>query len=234
MITLGIDLSSMRENTSACALRWTGKRAVAQRPETQCDDACLDALIARANVVGIDAPFGWPTEFTEAVREWKFSSWGEDTRDRLRFRETDRFVQELLRLTPLSVSSDRIALPAMRAMALLKRHGVTNRSGDGKFFEVYPAGSLKAWGLESKGYKDAKDGKAARFTILRALRKHMPWLEAADFFAEDSNDLDGLIAAISAREAALGRTRKPEAGLPPMARKEGWIHVPAGWPTLKS
>jgi len=42
----------------------------------------------------------------------------------------------------LSVSTDRIALPAMRAMALLHRHGEADKSGDGKFFQVYPAGSL--------------------------------------------------------------------------------------------
>lgn len=29
--------------------------------------------------------------------------------------------------------------------------GVTDRSGDKKFYEVYPAGSLIQWGLTSKG-----------------------------------------------------------------------------------
>jgi len=41
----------------------------------------------------------------------------------------------------------------MRTFALLFRHGVTNRSGDGKFFEVYPAASLRQWNLTSRSYK---------------------------------------------------------------------------------
>jgi hypothetical protein len=41
-------------------------------------------------------------------------------------------------------------------MSLLKKHGVTDRSGDGRFFEVYPAASLRAWAMTSRGYKEAK------------------------------------------------------------------------------
>src|ERR1700730_1724314 len=66
---------------------------------------------------------------------------------------TDRVVHETVGRWPLSVSADRIALPAMRTFALLVRHGVTDRSDDNKFYEVYPAGSLSQWGLTSRGYK---------------------------------------------------------------------------------
>lgn len=59
----------------------------------------------------------------------------------------------------------------MRAMALLMRHGVTDRSGDGKFFEFYPAGSLFCWELRCRGYKrlDAECGGFRR-EILDKLR----------------------------------------------------------------
>jgi len=85
------------------------------------------------------------------------------------------YVQDKTKLWPLSVSTDRIALPAMRAMALLQRHKVKDRSGGPKFYEVYPAATLKNWGLTCRGYKliDA-DCKRIRRQILKDLRKNLP------------------------------------------------------------
>jgi len=102
-------------------------------PELRCDDRQLYKLIDRADVVGIDAPFGWPKAFVEAVLGWKEISWSSENRNRLQFRATDLFVREMLGIWPLSVSTDRIALPAMRANALLTRYNVKDRSGDGRF-----------------------------------------------------------------------------------------------------
>ena len=110
------------------------------------DDPMLDKMIAKSHAVGIDAPFGWPVEFAKAVGAWSFTSWTIPLlRDQLRFRVTDRRVHETVGFWPLSVSTDRIALPAMRTSALLVRHGVTDGSGDKRFYEVYPAGSLSQW-----------------------------------------------------------------------------------------
>lgn len=125
--------------------------------------------------MGIDAPFGWPSDFTAAVAALDLSSWSSEVRKQLCFRATDRQVHETLGRWPLSVSADRIALPAMRTFALLFRHGVTDRSGDRKFFEVYPAGSLRQWKLASRSYKkDTPDHHRARATILIGLREACP------------------------------------------------------------
>lgn len=232
MTTLGIDLSSMPEGTAACCIEWKSGRAVASSPHMACTDEQLDQLIRHANVIGIDAPFGWPTEFVAAVRQWTSPAWNEEIRDRLRFRETDRWVKDRFKLAPLSVSSDRIALPAMRAMALLQRHGVTDRSGDGRFFEVYPAGSLSQWGLQSEGYKKQKEGHRARRDILAALRAKLPWLEVPELTAATADGLDSLIAALTVRCAAQAATFLPEPAQRELARREGWIHLPTGFPTL--
>src|SRR5205814_9966363 len=120
MVTLGIDLSSAKEGTAACIIERKKTRAVAWVPEMRCDDEKLKALIDKADVVGIDAPLGWPRAFVEAVADWKETEWSKDVRKRMQFRETDRYVTEKLKIWPLSVSTDRIALPAMRANALLK------------------------------------------------------------------------------------------------------------------
>jgi hypothetical protein len=237
MTTLGIDLSSMPPGTAACRIDWEddfgGKVC---EPASECDDPKLDRLISECGegaVIGIDAPFGWPDAFVKAVAAWTHGQWGEQLRDELRFRETDRVVHKFfnaqkpsLYLRPLSVSTDQISLPAMRAMALLKRHGVTDRSGDGRFFEVYPAGSLATWGLRHKGYKQGDHAAGKRGGILNALRAKFPVLTIPSSYAETDHALDALIAAITARLAALGLTQRPSQGQQSAAKTEGWIHLP--------
>lgn len=233
MITLGIDLASMPKDTAACLVRWERDRAVAEAPRLGCTDADLDELIRRADGVGIDAPFGWPDAFRAAVADWTATTWTDNDalRQQLRLRLTDRRVRDQHKLTPLSVSTDRIALPAMRAMALLRRHGVTDRGGDERFFEVYPAGSLKIWKLPHRGYKGSgKAEQAARTATLRRLRAALPWLEVPASCAATDHGLDALLAALTARCCATGRSILPTRTERPTAVREGWIHLPTALP----
>ena len=150
----------------------------------------------------------------------------------MRFRETDRIVRATQSVWPLSVSTDRISLPAMRVMSLLKKYGVTDRSGDGKFFEVYPAASLRAWKMAGRGYKEAKKPEciAMRRQILDALRIAMPWLTVPDDCAKESDALDSLVASLTARNASQRRTLLPNLSQIDAANVEGWIHLPDGIP----
>lgn len=232
MITLGIDLSSQRQATAACLIDWTTDTPAIEAPALSCSDADLDALIAKADVVGIDAPFGWPAAFVEAVAGWQFTEWNTQLRDRLRFRVTDCIVRERQKRWPLSVSTDTIALPAMRAMALLARHGVSNRSGNGRFFEVYPAASLHAWGISNRGYKEAKKEACleARRAILNELRGKLSLLYSPEEYARDADALDSLIASLTARSAAQGGCYPPPPDQLATISREGWIYVPTGFP----
>jgi predicted nuclease with RNAse H fold len=238
MFTLGIDLSSAKEGTAACVIEWKKTRAVVREAVRRCHDDDLQKLIddglkKKDCVVGIDAPFGWPRAFVENITDWKEREWSKEVRKRLQFRETDRFVTEKLKIWPLSVSTDRIALPAMRANALLLRYGVEDRSGGPKFFEVYPAASLTSWGLPHNGYKSIDpECKRLRRRILSKLRKQLPWLEVDDDYASDSDALDALIASLTVRAAAQGLTIKPGQGQISAARSEGWIHLPTQFPLL--
>lgn len=231
MLTLGIDLSSMPPGTAACSIVWSENRAVARPPVVHCDDEKLDALIFESDVIGVDAPFGWPEDFVSAVANWTADAWSPGVRDRFQFRETDRAVRERIGRWPLSVSTDRIALPAMRAMALLHRHGVSDRSGNGQFFEVYPAASLYAWKLRCRGYKRI-DAECAglRSDILSELRASLPWLEVPENYIDSSDSLDALVASLTARAAAQGLTIRPTSAQAAAARTEGWIHFPTGLP----
>lgn len=223
----------MPESTAASSITWNENGSIASPPAFSCTDDKLDALISEADVIGIDAPFGWPEDFVAAVTNWTADAWSSDSRDRFQFRETDRAVRKRLKRWPLSVSTDRIALPAMRAMALLRRHDVTDRSGDGRFFEVYPAGSLFCWNLRCRGYKKI-DAECAGFRqeILGELRTKLSWLDVPESYADSSDTLDALIASLTVRAAAQGATVKPSSTQITFARREGWIHLPSGLPSL--
>ncbi len=65
--TLGIDLAARPKKTAACMIEWRDGRATVQRLDAGHGDPVLCRLIAEADRVGIDAPFGWPDEFVEAV-----------------------------------------------------------------------------------------------------------------------------------------------------------------------
>lgn len=226
MITLGVDLASAAEKTAAAAIEWTSGRAILRRLLLGCDDALLLAI--PADVIGIDAPFGWPVAFQALLAELHTApAWTTEWRDRLRFRETDRVVRAATGRWPLSVSTDLIGVPALRCRGLLERLGVQDRSGDGRVFEVYPAAALKRWGLPASGYK--KKATDARRAVVDALKIRAPWLEwgAFEALAVASHDaLDAVIAALATRAAALGRYAAPDAAMAQAARIEGWIVLP--------
>jgi len=224
MITVGIDLSSSREGTAASVVEWKKSHVIVHLPQLRCNDDQLDKLINQANVVGIDAPFGWPKAFVDAVAGWDQISWSSEKRKRLQFRATDLFVRETLGIWPLSVSTDRIALPAMRANALLTRHQVNDRSGDGRFYEVYPAATLNSWGMPHRGYKLLDPNcRKVRLKILRHLRAMLGFLDIPNEYASTSDALDALIASLTARLAMQKGTIDPQGE---HARSEGWIHFP--------
>ena len=102
--------------------RRPGERAYVHCPGTDADDHDLLPQIGKEYVtkVGIDAPFGWPSEFIEAINAYHAAgTWEPLSGDRLRLRETDRAVRDETGITPLSVSTDKIAIVAMRCAKLL-------------------------------------------------------------------------------------------------------------------
>lgn len=234
-VTLGIDLASKAANTGGCRIEWSSGRAVVRKLEVGLDDEAVRSWAKDVGAIGIDAPFGWPSEFVRAVGShaagsgWPPASWTEESRDKLRLRATDRRVREAFGLTPLSVSSDMIAVPAFRCAGLLALLDVTDRSGDGRVFEVYPAAALKQWGLPHRGYKHG-NGASPRRQMLANLKAQAPWLSFAegleDRCVENDDAFDAFVAALVARAARKGLTLPPTEGEREAARVEGWIAVP--------
>jgi predicted nuclease with RNAse H fold len=242
VITVGVDLAAEPKNTAIATLDWsaTGCQVVALRDKA--DDEMILAAARGADKLGIDAPIGWPDEFVAFVVAHRDGNVtvpdhlaGIDWRRQLANRMTDFEVRRRLPgLVPLSVSTDRIAHPAMRAAGLLARltaqGRAVDRSGAGVIVEAYPAASLRCWNLTARGYKGAANLGTLR-ALARDLLAQAPWLDLGEHverFITSDHRFDAVIAGLTARAAALGLTHEPTTDQREIARREGWIAVPSG------
>jgi predicted nuclease with RNAse H fold len=240
MITAGVDLSSQAAHTAACVVDWSRRerRASVRELAVNVDDAAIAQLVARVDKLGIDVPLGWPVAFAEAVAQHsRDGSWPEgyahaDT-TAYRLRRTDLWAWKTLGFSPpLSVSTDRIALPAMRAAALIARlPGPVPLDGSGVVVEAYPAAALRRWGFSWRGYKHPAGAEKRRLLVEALARGSKEWLSLGDGVVDrclSSDDaLDALVAALVARAAALGLVDPVPLEDRAAARREGWIAVPA-------
>ena len=241
MRTLGIDLAAQPGNTSACAVDWGPSHPVVSDLDSGLDDAALLERISDADKVGIDAPFGWPDAFVDAVvahrdrQGWPGSDEDQDVyRFHLSFRATDRRLMEGGARRPLSVSTDLIAVVAMRCAYLLDRLAArgepVDRAGSGKVIESYPAPALNAWGLSAVGYK-SKVGASRLPSLLDRVEEGLGGIGMSTgqrrLASSDHNCFDALISSLVARAAALGLTQPPVTDEErDRAAREGWIHLP--------
>ncbi|WP_257182807.1 DUF429 domain-containing protein [Corynebacterium cystitidis] len=232
---MGIDLAAEPTRTGMAVLDDDHFTAVTVG-ETDDD---IVSTICDSTKAGIDIPFGWPVVFTEFIAAHAShtqpypNSTGPEWRRSMALRATDRDIHSRLGLTPLSVSTNLIAYPALRWAGIEARVRDLNvdvsRDGSGRVAEVYPAAALKVWGLPHRGYKK-KGQSSSRALILAGLQDRFPELKfgsaVKDTMLHDDNALDAVIAALVAREVRRGKTQPPPAELLEAAAVEGWIHVP--------
>lgn len=229
MRTLGIDLASQPKQTAAASIEWRSDGAHVLFARARLRDADLLELAAAHDRVGIDSPFGWPRPFVEFVQAHRGAAlpehdWGDPLSRSLRLRSTDLRVRERSGKYPLSVSSDLVSLIAMRCATLLRKLDVTDRSGSGKFVEVYPGASLRVWQLASKD--KASDAELLERLLART-GEWLHWDDAALSACRASRDcFDAVIASLIVRAAALGLTHLPSSEEAELAREEGWIALP--------
>ena len=237
MLTIGVDLAAESVRTAVAALEWGGGRAVVRSLVLGASDDDIVEASREATTIGIDCAFGWPLEFAAFVsahtrRELAPRTLaGRDWRRRLAYRETDRAAREVTGRWPLSVSTDRLGMTAMRCAELLDAFAAAgeevDRSGGGRLVEAYPAAALRLWHVDTTGYKTRPEAVAL---AVEALRRAAPWLvlppETAALMARSNDAFDAVIAALNARAHALGRTVPVPEELREAALAEGWIALP--------
>jgi hypothetical protein len=217
MRTLGIDLASSSARTAACVIRWEARTARVEHLQAGVDDNELRRLAADVDKVGIDVPFGWPDAFVASVSaHHRMDAWPGLDSANLRLRRTDEFVWRKTRRQPLSVSADRLAVPAFRGARLLSEWQA-DRTGAGRFVEVYPRAARARFEL-------------GRTRSIEELQERAPWLTLAldqELACEQNADcFDALVSSLVARASALRLCEPiPDELLEP-ARREGWIALP--------
>ncbi|MGO4804549.1 DUF429 domain-containing protein [Arthrobacter sp. 2MCAF15] len=244
MRTLGVDLAAAAKKTAAALIEWDdGGAARLAHLSLDVDDEEIISLFGASDMTGIDCPLGWPDAFLPFIAGHLafdagpvLSHDGIEGRRLLAYRDTDRFVTGKTGLIPLSVSADRLAHPAMRCAVIQAKiardAGPQARDGSGRLAEVYPAASLKIWGIHARGYKGRGAPEAERLSSAVAdLTLKAPWLDLSEYrgdLAASDDMFDAVIASLTARAVALGRTLRPDAGHAAAALSEGWIHLPSG------
>jgi predicted nuclease with RNAse H fold len=215
--TLGVDLASKPAGTAACLISWEPGEAVIEYLDAGVDDDELLRLADRAKNVGIDVPFGWPDAFVDSVSAHRDrSSWPSVSQRQLRYRRTDLFVWQTTGRPPLSVSSDLLAIPAFRLASHLARWNA-DRTGEGKYVEVYPRAARNRWNLETKRVSEI----AERAPWLRLEPEHVTSCD------DDEDCYDALVAALVTRAHVLGKCEPIPNEELDAARREGWIALPA-------
>jgi predicted nuclease with RNAse H fold len=236
--TLGIDLSTDDAKVGVAQIEWRGGAAEVVLVELGWGNDALQDLAAEAGATAIDAPFGWPDEFRDAVDDWaERGHWASIDTELLRYRLTDRVISTTK--YPLSVSSDRIASTAMRCSSLLhmigeQRGRPVDRVGADGIFEVYPAAALTVWTPHLvRGYKGTEERhKRRRREILDELAPPDGWLLLNErdraCCVQYDDALDALVASLVARAAAQETLVEevPAGDDLARAKREGWIHAP--------
>jgi predicted nuclease with RNAse H fold len=236
-----VDLAAADARTALAAVQWSDSEAVVEALQLGVSDDELIQAIRGADKAGLDCPLGWPAPFVSFVVAQQSGQLpatvhadGAAWRRQLAYRLTDEVVRAEAGLVPLSVSADRIAHTAFRCAALLARLSAdgrpVDRCGDGVVVEVYPAATLRRWGLTHRGYKTPGRTVGHGF-LVDELTAAAPWLHlgAYEQLCRTSHDaFDAVVAAITARAAAIGHVLMPDAAQRDIARTEGWIALPTG------
>jgi predicted nuclease with RNAse H fold len=232
VLTFGVDLASKDRLTAGCLVDWQASPVVVEVTRPLSDDAIARwARDPGVGVTAIDAPFGWPRAFVDALGVYSRGGVFPDNGGDLWLRTTDHVVWAEAGRRPLSVSSDRIAYPTARAARLLSRLGPgrpAHRDGSDGVIEVYPAAALASWGIDPGRYKQP-DGLEVRRSLLSALVEALPGLDVGEHGAvlvATDHAIDALVAALVAGAHMLGQVRRPTEAQAIEAVIEGWIWLP--------
>ena len=238
MLIAGLDLAAQPDGSALAVLDWSCSSAKLVQLQLGVIDQDVLQVAPSLHKLGIDCALGWPVDFVAFLTRYSQASLvgqsfdgGIDWRRRLAHRETDREVRRITGKWPLSVSTDRLGMTALRCAGLLTKLQQSgeqiDRSGVGKVVEIYPAASMRIWQFEIAGYRSSPE---IRQRLIGQLQASAPWLDLADFkplMATSCDAFDAVIAALAASSAVFGKSTSPSLDQIPTAQVEGWVALPA-------
>lgn len=202
--------------------------------DSEPSDVVAEAIKGKSSaLVAVDAPLGWPQDFGKQLARHQAGERLDSSPNDLVRRQTDKFVKSRIGQQPLDIGADRIARTALSALSLLA--SVSEKIGRQlelawdpeatqalKVIEVYPAATLRAYGMPNRGYKKPED-KEERSAIVEALRRRVD-IECSDQLLIASADaLDAAVCALAAVDFLRKECFSPIDSM--VAKKEGWIWV---------
>jgi predicted nuclease with RNAse H fold len=237
VLIAGVDLAAEPKGTGLALIDWSADAAELVELNLNIDDEGIVRAAGQVEKLGIDCALGWPVDFVDFLTnnnraEGTLEPFAGDLdlRRKLAHRESDRHVHAITGRWPLSVSTDRLGMTAIRCAGLLSQIAASgievDRAGGGRIVEIYPGASLRLWGFDTNGYRASKEIRAGLITDLQG---RAPWLKLGSHQARmvDSCDaFDAVIAALAARSAYLGFYQKPHSNQLERARIEGWMALP--------
>jgi len=247
ILLVGIDCATLAENTGFAVgsldpadpsrVRIHDARCCARGEELA--PLALAAIGERPALIGLDAPLGWPAPLGETL-SWHQAGapFGSPllSDDRMFSRATDLDIRTRFGKRPLEVGADRIARTARAALRVLgeleQRRNKAVALGwkpgppEGvQALEVYPAATLAAYRVASKGYRQLP---AARKKVLRALASQLILPKDLDrTLAANPHALDAVLCVLAAADYLRGLAAPPTIEQTMLSRREGWIWVKA-------
>ena len=183
-------------------------------------------------LIALDAPLGWPVPLADALYTHLAGAGLSIPAHDLFRRRTDIIVREKIGKQSLDIGADRIARTAHAALQLLvdlreRLNEPIPLAWDPRMLElgaieVYPAATLAAHGIPSRGYKKAnmlpeRNNIASMVGSLIDIQTSIPEI------AKSSDGLDAVICLLSAHDFLLGTTIPAPKDAP--VQREGWIWV---------
>ena len=196
----------------------------------------LGAVSGRPTLLALDAPLGWPVAMGKALNGHRAGLPIDVHPDYMFRRITDRYVKKQTRKTPLEVGANLIARTAHSALSLLNcLREATNEEIPLKWclspwtgiqaIEVYPALTLRALGIEEKGYKKGtSEGRTARASIVEKMRTRIEFEPGVGNQMKDSDDLvDAVVCVQAGFDFLRGLCMTPPKDEMDTVIREGWI-----------
>jgi predicted RNase H-like nuclease len=238
---IGIDCATKPKRVGlACGYYEDQQAMVVEVKVGLSEEANLDSIRSwleptTPTLIALDAPLGWPKKLGETLATHRAGQPVKDKANDLFHRKTDNVVKCKIGKQPLEVGADRIARTAVSALELL---GNIRKVADQPIplvwqaptqpgiyaIEVYPAATLKALGIEVRGYKK-KDNRQGRQRLLLSLGAYIGLPDDTSFMVENDNALDAVVCVLAGADFLRGDVIEPREDEKDLAEKEGWIWV---------